>query len=153
MSLIALAAIITLSSFMSSRPPGNAPFSAVETTEVQGSFFNDCTGEFVNYSGTAHTNVFGMFRANKIFVNIHTVYSFVGVGETSGKTYRASMQDHYSESNTARGTSRMQTSTSGKWVTAGAKNNFTTSTASQVSINSRGEVTVNVEDPTVTSCR
>ena len=153
MSLIALAAIITLSSFMSSRPPGNGPFNSTETMELTGNFYNECTGEFVNYTGTAHANVFGMFRASKVFVNYHVQYSMVGVGQTSGKTYRANMQEQYSESSTAKGTFRMQTSTSGRWVTAGAKNNFTTLTASQLSVNSRGEVTVSVEDPTVNSCR
>jgi hypothetical protein len=152
MSLIALAAIITLSSFVSGRGPG-APFNSVESTEVSGTFFNDCTGEFVEYTGTVHTNVFGMFRADRILVNYHVQYSLVGVGTTSGKTYRANMQEQYSESSTAKGSFRMQASTSGRWVTAGAKNNFTTLTASQVSVNSRGEVTVNVEDPTVNSCR
>jgi hypothetical protein len=153
MSLIALAAIITLSSFMSGRSTGNGPFNSIETTEVQGSFFNECTGEFVNYTGTVHTNVFGMFRANKIFVNYHSQYSFVGVGATSGKTYRANQQDHYSESSTATGSSRMQVSSTANWITSGNKNNFTTTSASQVSVNSRGEVTVNVEDPIVNSCR
>lgn len=153
MSLIALAAVITLSSFVSSRPPGNAPFHSIEIMELEGEFFNDCTGEFVKYSGTVHTNTSGMFRANKIFVNMHSVSSFVGIGQTSGKTYRANIQDRYSESGTARGASRMQFSSSARWVSSGAKNNFVTSSNTQVSINSRGEVTVNVEEPTVTSCR
>ncbi len=153
MSLIALAAIITLSSFVSSRPPGNGPFNSVENMEVEGTFFNECTGEWINYTGSVHANIFGMFRSTRIFVNYHVQYSFVGVGQTSGKTYRANMQEQYSESATSRGTFRMQASTNGRWVTSGAKNNFTTSTASHVSINSRGEVTVSVEDPTFNSCQ
>jgi hypothetical protein len=152
MSLIALAAIITLSSFVSGRAAGG-PFNSVETMELQGNFFNDCTGEFVEYTGTAHTTVFGMFRGDRTMVNYHVQYSLVGVGATSGKTYRANMQEQYSESSTSKGSFRMQASTTGRWVTAGAKNNFTTITTSQVSVNSRGEVTVNVEDPTVNSCR
>ena len=152
MSLVALAAIFTLSSFVS-RAPGNGPFNTVETMDVEGSFYNECTNEFINYTGTVHANVFGMFRANKTFVNYHVQYSFVGVGQTSGKTYRANMQERYSESATTRGTMRMQTSTTGRWVTSGSRNNFTTSSSSQVSVNSRGEVTVNVEDPTFNSCQ
>jgi hypothetical protein len=152
MSLIAIGAIFTLSSFVSSRP-GNGPFNSVETFEMDGSFFNECTGEMINYTGTVHANIFGMTRANKLFVNYHVVYSFVGVGATSGKTYRSNTQERYSESSTTRGTYRMQTSSQGRWVTSGARNNFTTTTATQVSINSRGEVTVNVEDPTLNSCQ
>src|SRR5687768_623541 len=68
MSLVALAAIFTLSSFVSRTPPGQGPFNSVETVAVEGSFFNECTGEWILYTGTAHSNVFGMFRANKIFV-------------------------------------------------------------------------------------
>ncbi len=153
MSLIALAAIFTLSSFVSSRPAGNGPFNSVETMDVEGSFFNECTNEWVNYTGTVHATVFGMFRANKVFVNYHATYSYVGVGQTSGKTYRSNSQERYSESATSRGTARIQTSTTGRWVVSGSRNNFTTSTSSQVSVNSRGVVTVSVEDPIISFCQ
>ncbi len=152
MSLIALGAIFTLSSFVSSRP-GGGPFNTVETMEVEGTLYNECTSEWISYTGTVHANVFGMFRGAKVFVNYHVLYSFVGIGQSSGKTYRSNTQERYSESSTSRGTYRMQTSSTGRWVTSGARNNFTTSTASQLSINSRGEVTVSVEDPTFNACQ
>ena len=153
MSLVALAAIFTLSSFISRTPPGQGPFNSVETMNLEGSFFNECTGEWITYTGTAHANVFGMFWANKIMVNYHITYSYVGIGQTSGKTYRANMQEQYSESSSSTGRYSMNASSAGRWVTSGARNNFTTSSSSQVSINSRGEVTVNVDDPTFDSCQ
>ncbi len=153
MSLIAIAAVFTLSSFVSNRAPAGGPFNSVENMEVEGTFYNECTGEWINYTGTVHANVFGMFRGTRVFVNYHATYSYVGVGQTSGKTYRSNTQERYSESATSRGTSRMQTSTNGRWVVAGGKNNFTTSTSAQVSVNSRGEVTISVEDPLVSSCQ
>ena len=153
MLLAAFAAFFTLSSFVSTRFAANPAFNSVETMEMDGSVFNECTNEFVDYSGTAHANIFGMFRANRIFVNYHIQYSFTGVGRTSGKIYHANMQDTYSESSSFRGTYRLQTSSRGRFVTSGAKNNFTTSASSHLSINSRGEIRVNVDDLALVTCQ
>ena len=151
-SLAALAAIFTLSSFVSGNSVARGPFNSIETMEVSGSMFNECTNEFVNYTGTAHANIFGMFKPNRIYVNYHIQYSLTGVGQNSGRTYHANMQDHYSESSAFRGTYRMQFNSNGRFLTSGPRNNFTTVATSSLTINSRG-VTVSVEELTVATCQ
>lgn len=153
MLLAAFAAFFTLSSFVSNSSAAGPSFNSVESMEMDGSVFNDCTNEFVDYSGTAHANIFGMFRANRIFVNYHIQYSFTGVGRNSGKIYHANMQDTYSESSSFRGAYKLRASSKGKFMTSGAKNNFTTTASSQLSINSRGEVRVSVEDLALVTCQ
>jgi hypothetical protein len=119
------------------------PFKFAETFTVQWKAWNDCTGEWIAFSGTGHFMITGVINDNRPTFFLHYNTSNVkGIGQTSGRQYISRETFNYTNNSSfineqiiyqQRGTL--------KFISIGSQDNFTLENDWHLTINANGEVT------------
>ncbi|MCU7550494.1 hypothetical protein OCK74_15355 [Chitinophagaceae bacterium LB-8] len=119
------------------------PFNFAETFAIQWNAWNDCTGEWVVFSGTGHYSVHGVINDNKATFSLHyNTSNAKGVGLTSGRQYISTETFNYTNNGSfineqivfqQRGTI--------KYISIGSLDNFNLENDWHLTINANGEVT------------
>jgi hypothetical protein len=118
------------------------PINESGTFPVNGSSWNSCTQEFIDFSGTGHVEVHGIISDNKITFILHFNYPNVkGVGRTSGTEYVANSTFNYSNTFNFNTQFVYQQSASTRWIAQGSGLSFTVVNDWHLTVNANGDVT------------
>lgn len=123
---------------------------------VSFTLFNPCTGELVDFSGTAHVVLVLTTNDNHGSLMFHANDQAVsGVGQTTGARYTeiANFSDHIEGSFVNGQLSQTTVIRNLRWVTAGGGNNWLDfDETDHITINANGDVTVDFVHAAVTGC-
>jgi len=143
--IFSLFAVIALSSFTTQTKPqaGPTPFREIFTDNYTFTFFNNCSGEEVEITGTETHEIFGVINDGKIRYNSKVTVNQRGLGLTSGKLYTGHAEDLFSEHISTNGALYVtNTLSKGILATAGGDNNIKFSYSFHVTVDANGNVTV-----------
>ena len=118
------------------------PINESGTFPVNGSTWNSCTQEFIDFSGTGHFQIRGMISDNKITFVLHFNLSNVkGVGRTSGTQYVTTGTFNYSNTFNFNTQFVYQQSASTNYIALGSGLSFTVINDWHLTVNANGDVT------------
>lgn len=118
------------------------PINHQETFPVQGSGWNSCTQEFVDFSGTGHLEIRGMISDSKItFVQHVNVLNVKGLGRTSGTEYVGTSTFNYTNTSNFNTQLVYQQKSTSNYVALGGDGSFSIINDWHLTVNANGDVT------------
>ena len=115
------------------------PINESGTFPINGSTWNSCAQEFIDFSGTGHFEVRGIISDNKITFILHYNYPSVkGVGRTSGTEYVANSTFNYSNTFNFNTQFVYQQSASTRWIAQGSGLSCTVVNDWHLTVNANG---------------
>lgn len=112
-----------------------------ETFAVQGTGWNSCTQEFVDYSGTIHFTIRGMISDNKItFVQHGNASNVKAVGRTSGTEYVVTQTFNYTNTSNFNTQFVYQQNSIINYVALGGDGSFSRINDWHLTVNANGDV-------------
>jgi hypothetical protein len=118
------------------------PINSQETFAVQGSAWNSCTQEFIDFSGTGHLEIRGMISDNKITFAQHVNVSNVkGLGRTSGTEYVGTSTFNYTNTFNFNTQFVYQQNSTTNYVALGGNGSFSIINDWHLTVNANGDVT------------
>lgn len=127
-----------------------------ETFTVQWSAWNQCTGEWVDFSGTGHYSLQGTINKNGFNFNVHyNASNVVGVGRTTGTIYRAMDSFNYhNKGSFVNGQAVFQQTGTIRYTSKGNEPDLFSEDGWHMTVNANGEVTsFRTTEGRIYSCR
>jgi hypothetical protein len=126
---------------------GAIPFKSSSTETYTDLFYNDCSGEWVELTGTVTYDTHGVINGNKMSSVLHISEKDKGVGLTSGKQYTGSIERNDAYNVSFNGAVIFSIVENGVLATPGGGNNIKVRAEIKVTINANGDVTVERGSP------
>ena len=118
------------------------PISDKSTYVLEGSTWNSCAQEFIDYKGTGHYEIRGMISDNKITFVLHVNASNIkAVGRTSGTEYVTTYAFNYTNTFNFNTQFVYQQNSSNNWVAKGSGLSFSVINDWHLTVNANGDVT------------